>query len=55
MNKIIQLFTPAFVKKLDQQLLQKHPFLWSKRLIHVLFFGSTILGFNLALCGLKAN
>ncbi len=53
MNKIIQLVTPDFVNKLDQQLLEKHPFLWSKRLIHVLFFGSIILGFNIALCVFK--
>lgn len=53
MKKLVQLLTPAFIKKLDQQLLEKHPFLWSKRLIHVLFFGSLILGFNLALCTLK--
>lgn len=53
MKKLVQLLTPAFVKKLDQQLLEKHPFLWSKRLIHVLFFGSVILGVNIALCVFK--
>ena len=53
MKKLIQLLTPSFLSKLDQQLLENHPFLWSKRLAHVLFFGSIILSLNLALCAFK--
>lgn len=49
MKKLIQLLTPSFVKQLDKLLLEKYPFLWSKRLVHVLFFGLLILTFNLLL------